>query len=454
MDNTLACLAAWIPQQRWYAAKGRTPALRIVASIDLDAVDADIRVRTLLVADDASRPPVLYQVPVVERPAGDRDLRPRHTIGEALPGMVLVDGVHDPAYARALLQLVTAGGRRRSDDLVLTGTGVAASALSLTTRAEVLTGEQSNTSLVYRDPGSPLICKLYRKLQPGLNPDVELQVALADAGSTRVPRPAGWLEGSWAAEGGEIESGSLAFAQEFLPDVEDAWRVALRAAAEGEDFQAGARELGAATAEVHLTLARALPMRAAGAAERDAVTATWHRRLEDAIGEVPELASRRAAIETGYARARDEVFPPLQRIHGDYHLGQVVRIPGRGWVLLDFEGEPMRPMQERRRPDLALRDIAGMLRSFDYVAGSLGQDMPERADAVDAWARAARAAYLEGYAAASGLDLVASAPLLHALELDKAVYETLYEARNRPSWIGIPLRAVDRLTGVVRPSMA
>jgi predicted trehalose synthase len=464
MDSTLACLAAWMPQQRWYAAKGRTPVLRLVADLDLegderggDASDHGARVRTLIVADEASTPAVVYQIPVVERPAPAPRALEAHTIGTVAGGTVLIDGIHDPAYAGALLRLTTRGGVLRSHGVAATGMTAldetAASAIAPTARASVLAGEQSNSSLVYADEGTPIICKVYRQLQPGLNPDIELETALAAAGSHRVPRPIGWVQASWVDDGAGVDA-SLAFAQEFLPGVEDAWRVALRAAAAGDDFAARARDLGTATAEVHVTLAHELPEQVAGTAEREAIYGAWSRRLDIAIAEVPELAPRREAIEKIYAEGRDAAFPPLQRIHGDFHLGQVVLVPDRGWVLLDFEGEPMRPMTERMLPDLALRDVAGMLRSFDYVAGSVALERPDSAHEAAAWAAAAREGYLEGYAAASGLDRAACAPLLHALELDKAVYEAIYEARNRPTWIDIPLRAVDRLSGVARPYMA
>ena len=166
---------------------------------------------------------------------------------------------------------------------------------------------------------------------------------------------------------------------------------------------------------------------------------------------MPEIAERRAAIESVYDRATSSAWPDHQRIHGDYHLGQVLHVPGRGWVLLDFEGEPLRPMIERTRADLALRDVAGMLRSFDYVAGSIRLDHPDRSpEAAREWAQASRGAFLEGYAMASGTDLEAASSLLAALELDKAVYEAIYEARNRPTWVTIPLRAIARL--VERPA--
>jgi len=136
-------------------------------------------------------------------------------------------------------------------------------------------------------------------------------------------------------------------------------------------------------------------------------------------------------------------WPALQRIHGDYHLGQVLDVPGRGWVLVDFEGEPLRPLSERTEPDLALRDVAGMLRSFDYVAGSWEQSHPGRSAA--SWAVRARTAFLEGYTRGAGRDPREDAILLDALELDKALYEVVYEARNRPTWLDIPTTAIARI---------
>ena len=148
-----------------------------------------------------------------------------------------------------------------------------------------------------------------------------------------------------------------------------------------------------------------------------------------------------------YALALGTVWPALQRIHGDYHLGQVLQAPGRGWVLVDFEGEPMRPMEERRRPDSAVRDIAGMLRSFDYVAASLDRERPR--EEMAEWARSARRSFLGGYEHRMGEP--ATGPLLDAFELDKAVYEAIYEARNRPDWLPIPLGAIARLVTTTQP---
>ncbi|MBN9180195.1 MAG: phosphotransferase [Microbacterium sp.] len=461
MDSTLACLAAWMPRQRWYASKGRTPALRLAATWDMPTADADAdadadaRARTLLVWDESSLPPVLYQIPVVARSTETVDAPIDHIIGSPEPGTTLIDGPFDRSYTAALLRLVTEGGRGVGAHARATGRPAAsAPAVGDDLPANVLVGEQSNTSMIYRAPngGSPVICKIYRQLHAGSNPDIELQTALAEAGSPYVPRAVGHVDGEWPdASAHATASGSLAFAQEFLDGVDDAWRVALRAAAAGEDFTERAWALGVATADVHASLATLFPVAPTTSADRAAIAAGWRGRLSTAIAEIPGLGDRRSAIEAVYDRALTHDWPDQQRIHGDFHLGQVILAPDRGWVLLDFEGEPMRPIAERVRPDLALRDVAGMLRSFDYVAGSIRLDQPDRSrESVRLWARSARVAFLGGFAEASGTDLATVGPLLDALELDKAVYEAIYEARNRPTWITIPLRAIARLSDPTR----
>ncbi|QKJ19150.1 maltokinase N-terminal cap-like domain-containing protein [Microbacterium hominis] len=454
MDSTLACLATWMPRQRWYAGKGRAPALRLVSWWDAEPSTAhpNARVRTYLVSDEASLPPVLYQVPVVIRETADVDVSPDHIIGSPEPGFTFVDGPFDPAYAAALLRLIVDGERGSGPQADAAGHRAPAvgdiPVPGPASRAHVMAGEQSNTSLVYRGDGDEVICKIYRQPQPGVNPDIELSSALAAAGSAHVPRAVGWVDAHWpdsATAHGSV-SGSLAFAQEFLPGVQDAWRVALRAAADGAEFTAEAAGLGAATAETHAILAQLFPTRDADADDRARTVQTWRRRLSIAIAEVPEIRELEEGIESVYRAGTEGAWPALQRIHGDLHLGQVLHVADRGWILVDFEGEPLRPIAERRRGDLALRDVAGVLRSFDYVAGSLRQDAgPHGADDARAWARAARRAFLGAYVDASGIDLAAARPLLTALELDKAVYEAIYEARNRPTWTPIPVRAAARL---------
>jgi predicted trehalose synthase len=317
-------------------------------------------------------------------------------------------------------------------------------------RSAVLVGEQSNTSIICHLTGlageevQPLIVKVFRTLQAGENPDVVVQSALTEAGSHRVPTSFGHLAGGWdAVDGSGAEHGHLAFAQEFIPGVEDAWRVALVAATAGRDFTERARDLGAVTAEIHRDLAGRLGSEAAGDDARERLVTELQSRYAAAAGIVPGLAERRAESAAALQAVLDVDWPPLQRIHGDYHLGQVLDVPERGWVALDFEGEPMRPLAERVRPDLPERDIAGMLRSFDYAAGSVRLADP----AVDAtgWARACREAFLAGYASVAGPHDEARLTLIRALELDKAFYEVVYEANNRPTWLPIPVAAVARL---------
>ena len=167
-------------------------------------------------------------------------------------------------------------------------------------------------------------------------------------------------------------------------------------------------------------------------------------RFEAAVAEAPELRGRaRPGRRRAAGRGCEAHWPPLQRIHGDYHLGQVLHSPERGWVLLDFEGEPLRPLSERSLPDQWVRDVAGMLRSFDYVGGT--REQADGASARD-WVASAQQAFLDGYAARAGEDPRSLGALLAAFELDKAMYEVVYEARNRPGWLAIPLGAVRRLT--------
>ena len=406
-------LEGWIARQRWYAAKGGTPALRTIAETD----------GTRLVLDDAATGAVLYQVPVTTTAHGAADQATEP-----------VDATTDTDWVRELAARIDA------DPSSLRTIGEV-------TSSRVLSGEQSNTSVICDTAsGQQVIVKVFRVLHHGDNPDVTTQLALSGAGSARVPNVYGALRASWPDPGRPegTATGHLAFAQEFLPGLEDAWRVALRDARSDTAWDGRAAALGEALAEVHRTLATALPTQPADQARRDTAIATMHARLDAAVREAPAVEPHVEAVRAVYERAAASRWPDLQRIHGDLHLGQVLAAPEpRGWVFLDFEGEPLRPLAERSLPDVTLRDVAGMLRSFDYVAGALAHD-PESVDA-NAWARSARAAFLDGYRRGTGDDLVEHRALLDAFELDKAVYEVVYETRNRPDWAGIPLAAVARL---------
>ncbi len=450
MDDVAAVLAAWMVRQRWYATKGRTPRIRIIGTASLGTATSTAHCVIHLVVDDAPAVPVLYQVPVVVRasviPGSSAIL-----IGE-VRGEYLYDGPHDPVFAAALIDTIAGERSLAGDGVSAAGTALGASGTIL--RSRVLGGEQSNTSIVYDMEGGPLpfvIAKVFRVLHHGENPDVTTQAALTQGGSHRAPPLVGYLAATWPDPGRETgtATGHLAFAQEFLPGLDDAWRVALRAAAEKESFADRAYDLGIATAEVHATLARVLSTVPAGADDVEDALVSMRARLRVAANEVSGIAQFAGSITAVYAAAASGDLPRLQRIHGDLHLGQALLSPDRGWMLIDFEGEPLRPMDERSRPDSTLRDIAGMLRSFDYVAGSLAHT--NGTDARD-WASEARRSYVDGYVASSGFDVRAHRILLDAFELDKAVYEAVYESRSRPTWLGIPLAAVERLVARSAPA--
>ncbi len=447
-------LSTWIQGQRWFAGKSRAPQWERIGGFDLVSADAAARVTVHLLLDHAE-PPILYQVPLTSRvtPLEGQEIALVGRDG----GRFVYDGTRDPAGAAAILRLILDEGTARPDagepGLAARGHSAPRTPALEVVSSRVLSGEQSNTSIIFDVVGldghseAPVICKIFRSLHHGENPDVTLTGAISAGGSSVVPRSVGHITGQWrdTGEPAGFAHGHLAFAQEFLPGVDDAWRVALAAATEGRDFTGEARTLGEATADIHLTLASALPTHAASADDTAAVIASMRQRFAAAVGVVPALAELTDDLDRVYSRLATLPWPALQRIHGDYHLGQVLSVPDRGWVALDFEGEPLRPMAERAVNDSPLRDVAGMLRSFDYVAGSVTRSHPEAADRAAGWASAAREAFLDGYAVRSGVDLEGDRALLDAFEIDKALYEAVYEARNRPDWLEIPTSAIGRL---------
>lgn len=441
----LDALAEWMGSQRWFAGGRRRPTLTLTARVSLHS-DADTRVDVLIVNDDGGALPVTYQVPVVVRrercPDSDEGFI-AVVDGEDGHPWFAYDGPTDPEFTERLFHLVCEGGQfGEPGDRVFSAVGAQLDVDMV--ESKVLRGEQSNTSIVFFSAlDTPrVICKVFRTVQPGDNPDVVLQTALFLAGSSSVPAIVGSVTGEWpdASQPAGVARGHLAFAQHFVAGAEDGWQLALDAASAGEDFTVDARRMGDAAADVHATLASIMPTRAANAEDVASAVFAWQRRLDSAIAEVPELDSERAAIEALYARAEAAEWPPLQRVHGDLHLGQLLRTPDGVWTIIDFEGEPMRALSERSALDFAVRDIAGMLRSLDYVAGS-----QSHAPGVAEWAIACRAAFLDGYCERSGLDVRLSPALLDAFEIDKGLYEVVYEARNRPAWLPIPVAAVRRL---------
>ena len=452
----------WIGAQRWYAAKGTTPALTTVGSYRFVDPDGQVGIETLLVRDGdaASSDSVIYQVPLTYRgaPLAGADRALVGTMDHSVLGPRWVyDATHDPAYASELLRTIVAGDTEaaRSDGVVsvtVRGDGTHPDAAPVLRSAHVLTGEQSNTSIILSvdDPTGlvprDVIVKVFRVVAPGDNPDVTVQAALAEADPGLVPDPVGSLRGSWPSGTGDRVEGHLAAAQVFVPGVRDAWRVAIEVCRADRDFSVTARVLGETTARIHRSLAARFGTTPATGDAKRVVMRSVRSRFVAAVAEVPALAVHAAAVEAAMSRLSALDWPDLQRVHGDFHLGQVLYVDPSHVLVIDFEGEPLRPLTERTAPDLALRDVAGMLRSFDYVAGTVTAELPGARR--DEWARACQRAFLEGYHAIAGTGAT-DIPVTQALELDKALYEVVYEARNRPAWLPIPHAAVERLVATV-----
>ncbi|MCZ9336805.1 phosphotransferase, partial [Streptomyces sp. TRM76130] len=220
----------------------------------------------------------------------------------------------------------------------------------------LLTAEQSNSSVVF---GETFILKLLRRIVPGVHPDLELPLALARAGCARVPSPTAWMVADLSGE-----TWVLGVLQPYLQGASDGWELALRELAKGQDFAAEARELGRATAEVHTALAAALPTVTLGRGHLERMVAGMTERLDRAVHAVPALLPYVPGLRSAYTAlgtlAAEGRTWTAQRVHGDLHLGQCLRSPSGQWSLIDFEGEPARPLAERRLPQPPARDVAGM----------------------------------------------------------------------------------------------
>ncbi|MCT2585002.1 maltokinase N-terminal cap-like domain-containing protein [Actinophytocola gossypii] len=425
-------LLTWLVEQRWFRAKAR--GATTVGTRGATALGHGLQHTMIEVDSD------LYQLPLGAR----RDI-PDHLTPAVITRLgdeSVYDATQDTELMAHLLTLLADGAT--VDGLSFrTEPGVT---LERDLRARPIGVEQSNTSIVY---GARYILKLYRQPDPGPNRDVELHRALRSAGTPHIAAPLGVI-----SEGDLV----LGFLQEFLPNAVEGWATAtasvrdllaegdLHADEVGGDFAGEAHRLGAAVADVHAALATETGTSAASPDEVDAEVDAMHARLDAALSEVPELAARERLLRSAFDAVR-ELREPLtvQQVHGDLHLGQVLR-SNEGWVLIDFEGEPAAPLERRRAPRSPLRDVAAMLRSFDYAAFHLlgGEDTDRQLMArAEEWSDRNRAAFSAGYAEVAG-DPTEQDTLLRALELDKAVYEVRYEHHNRPDWLPIPLAAIQR----------
>lgn len=442
-------LPTWLPTQRWFAGKDRpvTGVRPLATTTLLDGDPLLLHVIVEVVQHDRSEP---YQLLIASRQAQLPDVPASALIGLER-GLTCYEASGDADLTARLLDLIATESRAGALRFELEP------GVELTTglRSRPITAEQSNTSLVF---GSQYILKLFRRLTPGTNKDLLLHRALRDVGCTHVAEPLGSISGE--LDGDTVTIGML---QRFLPDAVDGWTMAttsvrdlmadpeLPPAELGGDFAGEAQRLGHTVAQVHEDLARALGRQPAtpDAFERtvDAMTA----RLDSVTARVRELEAYAPALRERFESIRTlpSTLTSMQYVHGDLHLGQVLRTVA-GWLLLDFEGEPASTPEERATLRSPLRDVAGMLRSFDYAAQQLlvGQDndTPLLAERAVEWAERNREAFCDGYAEGGLGDPRDQAALLRAFELDKAVYEVSYEHANRPEWLMVPLASIARIT--------
>ena len=448
-------LHEWVLEQRWFASKAREVGhLGVLEAITLRE-EAPGLVLALVESRFQTGTHELYQVPLGLRPASDGW---SDRVVAEVEGWTVYDALADAAHGRELLHRVRGSAEVAAADGILRFRWAesAAAGIGGTVDVRPVGVEQSNSSVVF---GDELILKVFRRLEPGVNPELELLRFLSERSFAHIAPLAGWYEYA-----GRLVDATLGTLQEYLTGARDGWALCLD---DLEGFVPRARDLGVVTGELHSCLGSDATNPDFAPEEPSTeslslLTATVDEEIERMFVDLdPDdpalgpLAGRGLDVrERLQALSHIGTGGRLIRTHGDYHLGQTM-LTDRGWVILDFEGEPARPLSERRRKRSPLRDVAGMLRSFAYAASAAEQQ--RGAPAPEGWEGRARAAFLEGYFDAVDTSLLppgqdATQRLLSVFELEKAVYELRYELNNRPDWVGIPVAGIVRLLDDDRPA--
>ena len=462
-------LVGVLSPRRWFGGKGGVAEARVRDVTPLFPGTAVARI----VVERPGRVPSLYQLPLALRRA---EADPKAVVArvESEEGSALL------LDAMADLEFLTELGRAFAEGKSFPGEGTRWT-VSRAGRAlehpKPIGAEQSNTSVFYGDA----ILKLYRRLVVGEHPDVEIGEFLTAHGSPHVPK----LLGTMAFEDADGARSIAGMVQEVVPAIGDGWSVALEAARTGTELGPRAGEIGRVTRELHEALAsdpddpafaprpldpeeiervgervrgqiaRALDLLAERLRNPAPSWAPRRERLESLLGRRDEAQSLARRATSAFAAAPGAAI----RHHGDYHLGQVLVGRSGRIVVVDFEGEPARPLAERRARASALRDVAGMVRSFSYAAQFA---LAERASesgcegAAARWEESARESFLRAYFGSGRNESIlpggeqARAFALALFELEKVFYELEYELDNRPDWIGVPLAGVERVLAASR----
>jgi maltokinase len=432
-------LIEYVTEQRWYGSKSRTVShSEVLETVTLREGSPEYALALVEIRFDTGAREI-YQLLLA---AEDDKLE--------------LDGLQDSALARELVHAIRGGLTLQGQEGVVefrTVAGFAGLGREML-EARSVGAEQSNTSIVFDDE---LILKAFRRLEPGINPELEMLRFLTEHGFANIAALGGW----YAYSGGPTAA-TLGILQEFVQGGRDGWELGLEEVdGAPDDFLTRLRRLGEVTGEMHTVLGSE-PNDSAFCPETPSVealgllTATVDEEIERVFLVLPEDNERVAPIVGRGEEVREQLRTLTHagspgkaiRTHGDYHLGQTMWA-GDDWVILDFEGEPARSLAERRRKRSPLRDIAGMLRSFAYLAIAAG--------GAHEWEEHARAAFLEGYLATVDSTLLpvgqaAFDRILAVYELEKAVYELRYELDNRPEWVSIPVAGILRLIDQVPTS--
>ena len=442
-------LKDYVRDRRWYGAKAQEMAH---ASLVETAVLRSEPPALVAAVAEVRFPPgthELYQLPLGIRPAGEG--WERGVLAEA-EGAVVYDALLDPALARELAELIEgeATAEARNGVLEFRRTGLELDGIAA---PRPLGSEQSNTSIVF---GDELIMKAYRRLEAGVNPELEVLRFLSERRFPNVAELVGWY-----AYRGSVMDLTLGILQRFLGAGSDGWELALEELAQEPDrFLQRLRRLGEVTGSMHAVLASDaqdpdfVPEEPSGEALA-LLVATVDEEIEAVFLELPDGVPALERIRGRGEEVRERLrvishvgdVGRIIRTHGDYHLGQTL-LANDDWIVLDFEGEPARSLPERRRKRSPLRDVAGMLRSFAYAASA--SELHAGVTAPAGWEERARERFLEGYLATVDRQILPGSSgglerLLSVFELEKAVYELRYELNNRPDWVRIPVAGIERL---------